>query len=334
MAIALVLVSVALVVCLYLLLMRGKDAPVTNNRPSASLEAERPNVSASVDRSSSSGKAEAELEKKRKELDETKKQMGELKDELKAAKKKLYDQKEAGKADDDLVKARAEVERQASIQLEHTRMELAQALEQITKLKADDGKGRKPAPAPVAAVAAAPAVEKPAEPPPQRVIRELSDTDKERITRAEASSSKDRTRLAELEKALKNSKGRADAATHQLKTARSEGQLAKDKFRAIERRVNRLMLERDLMVRAIKDLETKSGISAERVELTADEAAAADQKVNEKQAAEDKAAEEAREKMLVAEAVNVSPAAAEPTPAAAPAEAVPAPAPSTPPAQA
>lgn len=331
MAIALVLVSVALVVCLYLLLMGKKDAPVAVRGGTA--EADRPAAAVSAGAERGNGKAEAELEKKRKELDEVKKQMGEIKDELKAAKKKIFDQKEAAKGDEDLVKARAEVERQASIQLEHTRAELAQALEQIQKLKADDGKGpRKPAAAPVA-VAAAVAVEKaPEAPPVQKVIRELSDSDKERITRAEGAATKDRQRIAELEKAMKNSKGRADAATHQLKVARQEGQLAKDKFRAVERRINRLMLERDMMLRAIKDLETKSGIRAERVELTPDEVAASDQKVNEKQAAEDKAAEEARERLEAAEA---APAPAAVVAAAAPAPSAPeAPAPTTPPAQA
>src|SRR5687768_2799081 len=73
-------------------------------------------------------KADTEGDKKvRKELEELKKMLGELKDELKAAKKKIYEQKEAGKSGEDLVKARAEVERQASIQLETTRSELATA---------------------------------------------------------------------------------------------------------------------------------------------------------------------------------------------------------------
>ena len=62
------------------------------------------------------------------------------------------------------------------------------------------------------------------------------------------------------------------------------------------------MLERDLMVRAIKDLEKKSGITAERVELTPDEIAASDQRVNEKQVAEAKAEEDARYKLENAEA--------------------------------
>ncbi len=311
MAFALVLVSAALVVCLYLLLMGRKDAPVAVR----SLDGDRPAITSSqsmnVDRSS--GKAEVELEKKRRELDDVKKQFSELKDELKTVKKKVFEQKEAGKADGDLIKARAEVERQASIQLEHTRMELSQALEQVAKLKGDEGgKGRRSvtaqaAPAPVAAQVAAaevPATPVAAAPVVQKVIRELSEGDKERINRAEAASAKDRQRIADLEKAMKNSKGRGDAATHQLKIARQEGTLAKDKFRAIERRVNRLMLERDLMVRAIKDLETKSGIRAERVELTADEVAASDQHVNANQAEEDKVAEDAQVRHEASEATT------------------------------
>jgi hypothetical protein len=96
------------------------------------------------------------------------------------------------------------------------------------------------------------------------------------------------------------------------------------------------MLERDMMVRAIKDLEKKSGITAERIELTAEEAADSDKRVSEKQNAEAKAEEDARYK-LEADAAPV--AAAEAAPAAAAAApaadvAVPAPAPSTPPAQA
>ena len=87
--------------------MRTKDAPVAVR----SIDGERPAVSASsastsIDRGS--GKAEAELEKKRKELEETRKQFAELKDELKTVKKKVFEQKEAGKADGDLVKARTE----------------------------------------------------------------------------------------------------------------------------------------------------------------------------------------------------------------------------------
>src|SRR5262249_35039498 len=50
--------------------------------------------------------------------------------------------------------------------------------------------------------------------------------------------------------------------------------------------------ERDLLRRAIRDLEKKSGLAADRTELTADEMAASDRSVEERAAAE--AAEIAR----------------------------------------
>ena len=68
----------------------------------------------------------------------------------------------------------------------------------------------------------------------------------------------------------------------------------KDKFKALEKRLNRTLLERDLLRRAIKDLEKKTGMLAERTELTPDEMAASDRKVEEaaqaRAAAEDRAA--------------------------------------------
>ena len=146
-----------------------------------------------------SRKAQAELEKKSKELAEVKKAQAELKDELKAAKKKLHDQRENDKSGDDLSKARAEVECQASIQLDSTRAELATALAEITKLKSDGAKK------PRFEQQAAPVekkeevkVERPQE-VITRVIRELSDVEKERIAKLEAQSSTDRKKANELD---------------------------------------------------------------------------------------------------------------------------------------
>src|SRR4051794_9463551 len=62
--------------------------------------------------------AESELDRRKRELDEQRGQVQELKSELKQLKKKLHDQRESGRGDQDLLKARAEVERSASIQLE------------------------------------------------------------------------------------------------------------------------------------------------------------------------------------------------------------------------
>ncbi|MFT3708974.1 MAG: cell envelope biogenesis protein TolA [Archangium sp.] len=272
-------------------------------------------------------KAEAELDKKVKELGEVKKAQAELKDELKAAKKKIFDHKEGDKAGDDLTKARAEVERAASIQLDATRAELANALAEIQRLKNDEGKKvRQAAPAPVA-------VEKKEEAPkPQevitRVIRELSDVEKERIAKLETQSSNDRKKANELDRELKSFKAKLDRHQRDSKRVYADAELARDKFRAVEMRLNRTIMENDLLKRAIKDLEKKSGVSAEKLELTAEEIATSDASIKAKHKAEDAAEAEARAKLEAAPATHPEETAA---PAA---DATPAPAPSAPTAQA
>lgn len=311
MAVALILESIALVVCLYILLLGRKD------QPAAMKSGSQDSAPAKETRSGDSGgsaKLEAELSAKKKELEEAKKFSSELKDELKTLKRKLYEEKESHKGQDDLAKARADVERQASIQLESTRAELATALAEVAKLKTGGGEGRRrEAPAERAPEAKA---DHPAAPPPQRVIRELSEGDKEKMRRAEEQLAKAR----EIEKDLKLAKQRGDGLNKQLRTARTEGNLAKDKFRAVEKRLNRVLLEKDLTLRALKDLEKKTGTTAERTELTADEVAASDKTIEAKQAAEDKAEAEAKAKIEAQEAAAAAAqAAAPPAPEVAPA---------------
>jgi chromosome segregation ATPase len=278
-----------------------------------------------------SRKLEGELDKKRKELEEVKKAQAELKDELKNTKKKLHDQRENEKSGDDLVKARAEVERAASIQLESTRAELATALADIQKLKtqAESKKAARPV-----AAAAEPTEKKEevkVERPPEvitRVIRELSDVEKDRIARLEASSSADRKKANELDREMKSLKAKMDRHARDTKRVYSEAELARDKFRAVEMRLNRTLVENDLLKRAIKDLEKKSGVDAGRLELNAEEIASSDSSVKAKFAAEDAAEAEARAKLEAAPATHLeepavaaaaeAPAApaAEPTPTA------------------
>jgi chromosome segregation ATPase len=275
-------------------------------------------------------KAEAELEKRVKELGEVKKSLGEVKDELKAAKKRLFDQKEGEKSGDDLIKARAEVERQASIQLDATRAELANALAEIQRLKTDEGKKARP-------VAAAPIEKKEEAPRPQevitRVIRELSDVEKERIAKLEAQSSTDRKKANELDRELKSLKAKLDRHQRDSKRVYQEADLARDKFRAVEMRLNRTIMENDLLKRAIKDLEKKSGVDAGRLELTPEEIASSDSSIKAKHSAEDAAEAEARAKLEAAPATPAedAPAADAAAPAPTP-EATPAPEASPPPA--
>jgi chromosome segregation ATPase len=264
MVVALVLVSVALAITLALL-MFGNRAQVAS-----------PTVQQQIDAQAKARQAaEAELEKKRKDLEEQRAQVVDLKEQLKQAKKKNFDHKESGKGDRDLVKAREEVERNASIQLEVVRNELGAALEELDRLKSNSGR-------PSARREAAPS-ERPAAPQVtvQKVIRELNDGDREKMTRLETEATKERVRAAEMEKELKRVKGRSDTQNRIYLVAKSELELVKDKYKAIEKRLNRTLIESDLIRRAIKDLEKKTGVAAGRTELTQDEVAASDHKVEE-----------------------------------------------------
>lgn len=271
-------------------------------------------------------KAEGELEKKKKELEEVKKAQSELKDELKNTKKKLHGQKEEAKAGDDLVKARAEVERAASLQLETTRSELAAALADVQRLKAEaENRGRKPKAERTEERAAAPA---PAAAPEEkkevvitRVIRELSEAEKEKMNRLEQEARSDKKKAIEAAAELRNVKARVEREKREAKRIYEEGRLARDKFRAVETRLNRTLLENDMVKRALVDLEKKTGQHAERFTPNAEELAASDAKVSERHAAEDRASEEAHKKLEAAEAAQLEAAAA----AAAAAQATPAP---------
>ena len=111
---ALILVSIGFAVTLGILLFGSHQAAVPT--PSAKKEMD--------DGAKARARTESELERKQKELDEHRSQLQDLKEQLKQAKRKLFDQKETEKGDRDLVKARAESERQASVQLEVVRGEL------------------------------------------------------------------------------------------------------------------------------------------------------------------------------------------------------------------
>ncbi|HEY1907608.1 MAG TPA: cell envelope biogenesis protein TolA [Myxococcaceae bacterium] len=285
----LVLVTLALVVCLALLIF-GRGA-----HPSAHAHASAPSPGAAA--SSRSG-PDPELERRRREVDELKGTVAELRGELKQTRKKLHDHREAERDGADLVKARAEVERSASQQLEVVRGELATALAEVGRVKSEAEAFRTrrpthaPAPAPAPQPAPAPApVAAPPTPEPRR-FRELSDTDREKMDRLEHLANRERSRAQELSAEVRRLKGRTETQARVYTVIKGELDLLKDKFKALEKRLNRTLLERDLLRRAIRDLEKKSGLLADRTELTADEVAASDRTVEERAAAE--AAEIAR----------------------------------------
>ena len=186
------------------------------------------------------------------------------------------------------------MERSASQQLEVVRSELATALAEVGRLRSETEAFRTrrapPAPAPAPPAAPAPAAAPPA--PEPRRFRELSDTDREKMERLEHLANRERSRAHELSAEVRRLKGRTETQARVYTVIRGELDLLKDKFKALEKRLDRTSLERDLLRRAIRDLEKKSGLAADRTELTADEVAASDRSVEERAAAE--AAEIAR----------------------------------------
>ncbi len=313
MIIALVILGVALAISL------AFNLGLLGGQPASGAPSDNTPKRAERVESGDSRKLEGELDKKTKELSELKKSHAELKDELKGVKKKLFDASESNKGDDDLVKARAETERAASIQLDATRAELATALQEIQRLKSDaENKGRK------RPVAAAAEEKKDDAPKPQevitRVIRELSDIEKERIAKLEAQSSTDRKKANELDREVKSVKAKFDRHQRDAKRVYQDAQLARDKFRAVELRLNRTAMENDLLKRAIKDLEKKAGVEAGRLDLTADEVSQSDDSIKAKHAAEDAAEAEARAKLEAAPAIGADEEAPAPEATPAPAE--------------
>ena len=133
-----------------------------------------------------------------------------------------------------------------------------------------------------AAVQVTPAAEPAPEKAARRRYRELNDADREKMERLEHSSpTRTATRAAELERELRKIKGSKETQQRIFTATKSELDLVKDKYKALEKRLNRTLLERDLLRRAIKDLEKKTGMLADRTELTPDEVAASDQSSDE-----------------------------------------------------
>jgi hypothetical protein len=106
------------------------------------------------------------------------------------------------------------------------------------------------------------------------------------MQRLEQQAARERARAVELEREVKRFRARAETQHRVYVVTKGELDLLKDKFKALEKRLNRTLLERDLLRRALADLERKSGIAAGRVELTPEEIAASDRTVEEQVAAE------------------------------------------------
>jgi chromosome segregation ATPase len=287
MAPALIVVSLVCVVLLWFLFFGTHRAP-SSSPHAAQRESERLRA------------LETDVERRRREADEAKVTCNELRAELKQVKRKLHEQRTTEKGEQDLVRARTDVERAASQHLEVVRGELAHALAELTKLRSDAetsrSRGRAAAPVPPAAAPAAPA---PSPPPSEatpaaaadaersaRRFRELSDSDREKLERFEHTANRERTRALEFQTEVRRLKGRTETQHRVWVVTKGELDLLKDKFKALEKRLNRTLLERDLLKRAIGELERRGGLTAGRTELTQEEINLSDQGVDERSRAE------------------------------------------------
>jgi hypothetical protein len=292
MATALVLVSCAFVVAFGLLLFGPHRTP-SSTPLSAQSEAERLRA------------LEADAERRRREADEAKATCNELRAELKQVKRKLHEQRTSEKSEQDLVRARTDVERAASQQLEVVRGELAHALAELSKLRSDAETSRSrgrpgppPGPGPQAAAPPPPAPPMESAPPAAAVpapaaedrsarrFRELSDSDREKLERFEHQATRERARAVEFQTEVRRLKGRTETQHRVWVVTKGELDLLKDKFKALEKRLNRTLLERDLLKRAIGELERRGGLAAGRTELTQEEIALSDQGVEQRSRAE------------------------------------------------
>lgn len=270
--------AVALAVALFFLFFGPRQ-----QRPSPRLEAELAEARKQLQ------KAEEQTERRRRDYDEQRAELNAAKEQLKAAKRKLYEEREAEKGPSGQSRARAQAEamRELQAQLDQVHAERSHLESELQKLRSEaEISRRRPtppkAPEPVVAKAEVPS---PA-PPVTKVIRELSPADKERMERLEQNAAHERKRMLEAEREQLKLKRKLDSQTRLNAMTKGELDLVKDKYKALEKRLNRTLLESDLLHRALRALEEKTGLAADRTRLTEEEAAASDRSVEAQQAQE------------------------------------------------
>jgi hypothetical protein len=276
-AVALILESVALIVALYFLTLRGgaqaAPSPQTVHREENA--------------TSSKPEASAEVARRTRELGEARAELADLREQLKRLKRERFEQKQTEKGGIALQREREHFERSASQQLEAVRAELAAALADATRLR-NELEAHRERKAPPPAHPTPPREEKAVEAVPREPVghRELNPAEQARLERAEQRSAKERSRANELEREVKRLKTKGDMHSRLYLVVKGELDLARDKYKALEKRLNRTLLEKDLLVRALRQLERESGRAAERTELTEEEVASSDARTEAAQRAE------------------------------------------------
>jgi chromosome segregation ATPase len=197
-------------------------------------------------------KLEGDSKKSAEELDAKRREIDELKDRLKDVKRKRHEDQEAARLKNDLQEVREQVEREMEKKLAQAREEAEASKAAMRRLSAEveSLKAHRPTPAPAAAPEAKPVAEKV---PP--AARPLKDEERARLDSAEKGLAKAKGRLEELEAEVKRLKGRAETDRRVFIVQKGEIDLAKDRFRSLESRYNELVLERDELAKQVWTLD-------------------------------------------------------------------------------
>ncbi len=181
-------------------------------------------------------------EAKRREIDE-------LKEQLRDAKRRRHEERESEKFQRDAQRMREEIEHEMEKRLARAREETEEARAVLRKQTAemDALRSRRATPAPFQAP-------NPAEPQEVR-RREAKPEEVARLEAAEKALAESREKYRELDAELKRMRGRAETDRRVFLVQKGEIDLSKDKFRALEARHNQLTRERDELRRSLYELE-------------------------------------------------------------------------------
>lgn len=196
---------------------------------------------------SESKKAAEALEAKRKEAEE-------LKERLKDVKKRRHEEKESARLKQDIQLVRDEIEREMEKKLQVAREEAEISKAQVKKLSAEieSIKTRRPVLAVVPKAPAEPTAKAPEAP---EATREATPEQKARAEATERQLAVARKKIEELQDDAKKLRVRAETDRRVFLVQKGELEVAKDKFRAMESRFNAMTLERDELKKAVWLLE-------------------------------------------------------------------------------
>ncbi len=203
------------------------------------------------------GKLEVESKKSGESLEAKRREIEELRERLKDAKRRRHEEQEAGRLKKDLQEVREQVEREMEKKLAQAREEAEASKAAVKKLIAEVEalKSRRPLPAPSPApvTVATPDARVEEKLPP--AARPLKDEERARLELAEKGLAKAKARLEELEAEVKRFKGRTETDRRVFIVQKGELDLARDRFRALESRHNELLLERDELAKQVWTLD-------------------------------------------------------------------------------